>query len=102
MTTPERSIDGGGQHNVRSAESWQSSAETEVNETASARVPVEMECARSPNGLQIHEAFLVTAYDTVTRDPDDPGDQAETDNLDIAPLVAQTTLQWPVFYFVAS
>ena len=81
-----RTIDGGEQHNVSSAESWQSSAETEVGETASARVPVVMESARSPYGRQVCEAFPVTAHDAATRGPSDPGDQAETDDFDSAPL----------------
>ena len=94
VTTPERSIDGGEQHNGSSAESWQSSAETEVGETASARVPVVMESARSPYGRQVREAFPVTAYDAATRDPSDPGDQAETDDFDSAPLALPPRAPW--------
>jgi len=94
-TTPERSIDGGEQQNVSSAESWQSSAETEVGETASARVPVVMESGRSPYGRQVREAFPVTAYDAATRDPSDPSDQAEeTDDFDSAPLVPPPRAPW--------
>ena len=94
-TTPERSTDGGEQQNLSCAASWQSSAETEVGETASARVPVVMESRRSPYGRQVREAFPVTAYDAATRDPSDPSDQAEeTDDFDGAPLVPPSRIPW--------
>ena len=97
-TTSERSMDGAEQQNLSCGASWQSSAETEVGETASAisaRVPVVMESVRSPYGRQVREAFPVTAYDAATRDPSDPSEQAEeTDDFDGAPLVPPPRAPW--------
>jgi hypothetical protein len=98
-TTPDRSIDGGEQQNISSGASWQSSAETEVGETASARVPVVMEsgsgAGRSPYGRQVREAFPVTAYDAATREPSDPSDPTdETDDFDGLPLVPPPRAPW--------
>jgi hypothetical protein len=96
--TPGRSTDGAEQQNLSCGASWQSSAETEVGETASAvsaRVPVVMESGRSPYGRQIREVFPVTAYDAATRDPSDPSEQAEeTDDLDGAPLLPPPRTPW--------
>ena len=94
-TTPERSIDGGEQHNSSSAESWLSSAEAEVGETAPARVPVVMESARSPYGRQVREAFHVTVYDAAMRDPSDFRQCA-------ACSPAQSTLERPIVCLVDS
>lgn len=95
---PERSTNGTGQQTLSSGASWQSSAETEVGETASAvsaRVPVVMESGRSPYGRQVRETFPVTAYDAATRDPSDPSEQAEeTDDLDGVPLVPPPRAPW--------
>lgn len=97
-TTTERSTDGAEQQNLSCGASWQSSAETEVGETASAvsaRVPVVMESGRTPYGRQVREAFPVTAYDAATRDPSDPSEQAEeTDDLDGASLVPPPRAPW--------
>jgi hypothetical protein len=97
-TTPERSINGAEQQNLSCGASWQSSAETEVGETASAvsaRVPVVMESGRSPYGRQVREVFPVTAYDAATRDPSDPSEQAEeTDDFDGAPLAPPPRTPW--------
>jgi len=95
-TAPERSTDGAEQQNLSSGASWQSSAETEVGETASAvsaRVPVVMESGRSPYGRQVRQAFPVTAYDAAARDPSDPSEQA-SDDFDGAPLVPPPRAPW--------
>ena len=93
VTTPERSIEDGEQHNVplRKAGGPQPRP---IGETALARIPVVMESTRSPYGCQVREVFPVTMYDAATRDPSDPGDQAETDELDSAPLVPPRRAPW--------
>lgn len=95
---PERSTDGTEQQTLSSGASWQSSAETEVGETASAvsaRVPVVMESGRSPYGRQVREVFPVTAYDAATREPSDPSEHAEeTDDLEGALLVLPPRAPW--------
>jgi hypothetical protein len=95
-TTPERSTDGGEQQNISSSASWQSSAETEVGETASARVPLVMQTGsrgeRVLYGRQAREAFPVTAYDATGRDPSEPSDPA--DDLDGPPLLPPPRAPW--------